>query len=183
MHKVLLKEQQEQSWEEANNLFSFSVSKVTLELQMSICRQSVCYKNPSASQNCSYRPMSLSTIEPIDYLSAILVEMKLRFREFTNHYNECPAVLMEFSSTAIEIFINNVFVGNNNLLLTFFCTNCFVADISKSHSDSLTSFLLQFCLSISAAAGPRSRLSLTCRNVFICCLFCPLPACCMLCFQ
>ena len=117
------------------------------------------------------------------YLKKILVEMKLRFREFTNHYNECPAVLMEFSSTAIEIFINNVFVGNNNLLLTFFCTNCFVADISKSHSDSLTSFLLQFCLSISAAAGPRSRLSLTCRNVFICCLFCPLPACCMLCFQ
>ena len=49
------------------------------------------------------------------------------------------------------MFINSVFVGNNNLLLTFFCTNCFVADISKSHSDSLTSFLPQFCLSISAA--------------------------------
>ena len=36
-----------------------------------VCLSSVCYKNPSASQNCSYRPMSLSTIEPIDYLSAI----------------------------------------------------------------------------------------------------------------
>ena len=30
-------------------------------------RLSVCHRNPSASQNCSYRPLSLSTIEPIDH--------------------------------------------------------------------------------------------------------------------
>ena len=45
----------------------FSVAKATLESQMSVCD-----RNPSASQNCSYRhrayqPLSLSTIEPIDH--------------------------------------------------------------------------------------------------------------------
>ena len=78
----------------------------------------------------------------------------MRFRDFLPTMiwrEEKSYILIEFSSTVIEMFINSVFVGNNNLLLTFFCTNCFVADISKSHSDSLTSFLPQFCLSISAA--------------------------------
>ena len=42
----------------------FSVAKATLESQMSVS-QSVCPKNPLASQNCSYRPSSLLTIEPI----------------------------------------------------------------------------------------------------------------------
>ena len=36
-----------------NFFYDFSVAKVTLQLQMSVCL-SVCYKNPSASQNCSY---------------------------------------------------------------------------------------------------------------------------------
>ena len=30
-------------------------------------RLSVCHRNPSAAQNCSYWPLSLLTIEPIDY--------------------------------------------------------------------------------------------------------------------
>ena len=45
---------------------SFSVAKATLELQLSVCL-SICNRNPSASRNCSYRPSSLSTIEPIDH--------------------------------------------------------------------------------------------------------------------
>ena len=47
----------------------FSVAKATLESQMSVC-PSVRNKNPSASQNHSYRayqPSSLSTIEPINH--------------------------------------------------------------------------------------------------------------------
>ena len=48
----------------------FSVAKATLESPMSVhpsvC-MSVCHRNPSASQNCSYQPLSLSTIEPIDH--------------------------------------------------------------------------------------------------------------------
>ena len=45
---------------------TFSVVKATLQLQMSFCL-SVRNQNPSASQNCSYWPLSLSTIEPIDH--------------------------------------------------------------------------------------------------------------------
>ena len=45
---------------------SFSVAKATLQLHMSVCL-SVHRQNPSASQNCSYRPSSLSTIKPIDH--------------------------------------------------------------------------------------------------------------------
>ena len=46
--------------------FAFSVAKATLQSQMSVCL-SVCHQNPSASQNCSYQPSSLSTIEPFDH--------------------------------------------------------------------------------------------------------------------
>ena len=43
--------------------------KATLESQMSIClpvRQSVCHKNPSASQNCAYQP-NLGLSQPSQY--------------------------------------------------------------------------------------------------------------------
>ena len=41
---------------------NFSVAKATLESQVTVC---LCRK-PSAFQNCSYQPWSLSTIEPIN---------------------------------------------------------------------------------------------------------------------
>ena len=60
-----------------SHYFPFSAAKVTLQSQVSVC-PSVHHRNPSASQNCSYRPsslltiwayrpLSLSTIEPIDH--------------------------------------------------------------------------------------------------------------------
>ena len=48
----------------------FSVVKATLESQMSVCLYVclyVCHRNPSASQNCSYLPLFLSAIEPINH--------------------------------------------------------------------------------------------------------------------
>ena len=54
-------------------IFKFVSYFQTLESQMSvrlsICL-SVCHRNPSASQNCSYCPSSLSTIEPINLWSS-----------------------------------------------------------------------------------------------------------------
>ena len=50
--------------------FGLSVVKATLESQMSVRPSvclSICHRNPSASQNFSYLPSGLLTIEPINH--------------------------------------------------------------------------------------------------------------------
>ena len=74
---------------------SFTFAKVTLELQMSIY-QSVCHKNPSASQNCSYQPLSLSTIKPINhqaYWPSSLLTISLLTIKPINHQAHWPLSL------------------------------------------------------------------------------------------
>ena len=77
--------------------FSFSVTKATLELQMSVCL-SVCNKNPSASQNCSYWPSSVSTIEPI------------------NHQDHWPSSL---STSGLLLRLSSLLACSLRIMLTF----------------------------------------------------------------
>ena len=84
-----------------NPLF-FSVAKATLQSQMSV-RPSVSHRNPSASQNCSCRPLSLSTIEPIDHwayqpLSLLTIEPI----KSINHHAYWPSSLSYVSSNPIN---------------------------------------------------------------------------------
>ena len=48
------------------SIFSRESDSTIANVRLSVCL-SVCHRNPSASQNRSYRPSSLSTIKPIDH--------------------------------------------------------------------------------------------------------------------
>ena len=73
----------------------FSVVKVTLEFQMSV-HLSGCHKNPLASQNHNYQPLSASAIYQQSYLSAPLPPQPLGIITICHHAHQpsCKSAIL-----------------------------------------------------------------------------------------